>query len=144
MSTNFQELLNKRADSFEAPKQLPPGKYQAVVKNFNTGESAQKKTPFIEFIFSVTSVVDVPAEFYAQAAEAVAANAEVKTTFYLTEKSAYRLVEFLEKDLGMASQGRTLGDMLPNSMGAACTLIMDKATTKDGKEFVEVKRTAPL
>ncbi len=144
MSTNFQELLNKRADSFEAPKQLPPGKYQVVVKNFNTGESTQKKTPYVEFIFQVVGLLDVAPENSVEASAAVSSNAEVKTTFYLTEKSAYRLVEFLEKDLGMASQGRTLADMLPNSLGAACAVVMDKATTKDGKEFIEVKRTSPL
>lgn len=145
MSTNFADILSKAADSIEAPKQLAPGKYLGTVKHFTTGESTSKKTPYVEFTFVVGQVVDVAPEYREEAEAAVATQPETKTTFYLTEKNLYRLVEFLEKDLGISASGRSIGDMIAQSQGASCTLIMDKETSKDGsREFINIKRTAPV
>lgn len=145
MAANFADILNKQADQVEAPKQLAPGKYLGTVKSFTTGESTSKKTPYVEFTFVVSQVVDVAPEYREEAEAAVATQPETKTTFYLTDKSLFRLVEFLEKDLAIEASGRTVGDMIAQAQGASCTLIMDKETSKDGsREFINVKRTAPV
>lgn len=144
MSTDFRQILSIQADSVEAPKQLPPGKYAATVKKYETGVSTQKKTPYVEFTFAVESALDVAPEHEADASAALGkGNLEMSTTFYLTEKSLYRFVDFLEQDLGIERSGRQIGDMLTQATGLSCALIVDFETSdKTGKTYSTIKRTA--
>jgi hypothetical protein len=143
MSVNFQDILNTRADAIEAPKSLPPGKYSASVKSFEPGVSTQKKTPYVEVKFNIDGLIEVPAEYESEANAAISAKGgyEMRISYYLTDKSTYRLVDFLEKDLGISRGGKSLGDMLQDSIGATCGLVLDLETSKDGREFVGIKRT---
>lgn len=144
MSVNFNDILSVRADTIEAPKSLPPGKYLASVKSFEPGVSAQKKTPYVEVRFSITQIIDVPSELEAEASSALGKGpVEMRTSFYLSEKSMYRLVDFLEKDLKLSRSGRTIGDMLTECVGQECGVLLDTETTKDGRDFIAVKRTFP-
>lgn len=146
MSVNFADILNTRADTIESPKSLPVGKYGASVKSFEPGVSTQKKTPYVEIKFNVSSVVDVPVEHQSEAEAAIASKGgvEMRTSFYLSDKSMYRLTDFLEKDLGISRGGKTLGDMLQECLGQDCGLVLDLETSKDGREFVTIKRTFRL
>lgn len=142
MSVNFNEILSVRADTIEAPKSLPPGKYLASIKSFEPGVSTQKKTPYVEIKFAVSQIIDVPSDLEAEASVALSKGPiEMRTSFYLSEKSMYRIVDFLEKDLGIARSGRTLGDMLTECVGMECGLLLDVEQSKDGRDFVAIKRT---
>lgn len=142
MSVNFNEILSVRADTIEAPKSLPPGKYLASIKSFEPGVSTQKKTPYVEIKFAVSQIIDVPSDLENEASVALAKGPiEMRTSFYLSEKSMYRIVDFLEKDLGIARSGRTLGDMLTECVGMECGLLLDVEQSKDGRDFVAIKRT---
>jgi len=146
MSTDFRQILSVQADSVEAPKQLPPGKYQATVKKYETGVSTQKKTPYVEFTFGVEAPLDVAPEHEADAQAALSKGGlEMSTTFYLTEKSLYRFVDFMEQDLGIERSGRQIGDMLTQTTGQSCGLIVDFETSdKTGKTYSTIKRTTKL
>ena len=146
MSTNFSNILNQRADAIEAPKSLPPGVYQAQVGQFKTGESTKKKTPYVEITFNVTSVIDVAPEHQEQAEAAFSKGAiTIEHSFYLSDKATYILVDFLEKDLGINRAGNSIADMLQNSNGQECKVILDiEVSPTTGKEYTKVKRTAPL
>lgn len=145
MAANFQNILNTRADTVEAPKALPVGKFQGTVKGFETGESTKKKTPYVEITFIIHSALDIAPENQEQADTAFAKGpVEMSTSFYLSDKAMYRLVEFVENDLGIARGGKTLADLLTESVGQDCALILDVETTTSGKEYVGIKRTAPL
>ena len=146
MSANFQSILNTRADAVEAPKYLPPGTYSAVVKNFESGLSTQKKTPYVEIKFQVDQIIEVAPELLEAATAALEAKggAEMRTSFYLSDKSMYRLVDFLEKDLGLPRGQRTIGQLLSESIGRGCAIILDEAQTKDDRTFIEIKRTRSL
>ena len=142
MSVNFNEILSVRADTIEAPKSLPPGKYLASIKSFEPGVSTQKKTPYVEIKFAVSQIIDVPSDLENEASTALAKGPiEMRTSFYLSEKSMYRIVDFLEKDLGISRSGRTLGDMLTECVGMECGLLLDVEQSKDGRDFVAIKRT---
>lgn len=142
MSVNFNEILSVRADTIEAPKSLPPGKYLASIKSFEPGVSTQKKTPYVEIKFAVSQIIDVPSDLENEASVALSKGPiEMRTSFYLSEKSMYRIVDFLEKDLGIARSGRTLGDMLTECVGMECGLLLDVEQSKDGRDFVAIKRT---
>lgn len=142
---NFQAILNTRADTVEAPKQLPPGKYQAQVKSFDTGESTKTKSPYVEVKFLVESAIDILSEYQELADKGFAKGpVEMRSSYYLTDKAMYRLVDFLEKDLGIPRGGKTLAQMLEQCIGQQCGVVLDTGTTKDGKEFIEIKRTMAL
>ena len=142
MSVNFNEILSVRADTIEAPKSLPPGKYLASIKSFEPGVSTQKKTPYVEIKFAVSQIIDVPSDLENEASTALAKGPiEMRTSFYLSEKSMYRIVDFLEKDLGISRSGRTVGDMLTECVGMECGLLLDVEQSKDGRDFVAIKRT---
>lgn len=145
MSVNFQDILNTRADTIEAPKSLPPGKYHASVKSFEPGVSTQKKTPYVEVKFSVLAPLDIPGDQEEDASQALSKGPiEMRTSYYLSEKAMFRIVDFLEKDLGIVKSAKTLGDMLTESIGQEVGLILDTEVTKDGREFVGIKRTCKL
>ena len=142
MSVNFNDILNVRADTVEAPKQLPPGKYLATVKSFEPGVSTQKKTPYVEIKFAISAPIDVPSDLEAEASAALSKGpVEMRTSFYLSDKSMYRIVDFLEKDLGLSRSGRTIGDMLTECVGLECGLLLDIEQSKDGRDFTAIKRT---
>jgi hypothetical protein len=143
MSTNFADILNTRADTVEAPKSLPPGKYSASIKSFTPGVSTQKKTPYVEIKFNVDGLIDVPTEYEEEAQKAIASKGgvEMRSSYYLTDASTYRLVDFLEKDLGISRGGKSIGDMLQDAVGNTCGVVLDMETSKDGKEYITVKRT---
>ena len=144
MSVNFTDLLNTRADTIEAPKSLPPGKYSATVKSFEPGVSTQKKTPYVEIKFNITGILDVPSEHEDEAQKALASKPngyEMRTSYYLSEKSTYRLTDFLEQHLGIPRSQKTLGEMLQESIGESCGVVLDVEVGKEGREYINIKRT---
>src|ERR1700734_3821716 len=53
---NISDILNRPAEDVEAPKPLPPGSYNCIVKGLpEQGESSKKKTPFLKFALQITS-----------------------------------------------------------------------------------------
>lgn len=146
-TTDFTAILNTRADSVEAPKRLPPGKYEAMVKDFATDTSDKKKTPYVEFHLIISRPLDVAPEYQAQVEAAMAKGpVEMDYTFYLTEKSLYRMVDFMEQDLKIARGNRSIGEMLVLTGQQSCAVILDEEpSTKDpSKVYINVKATAPL
>jgi hypothetical protein len=143
MSVNFADILNVRADTIEAPKTLPPGKYNATVKSFEPGVSTQKKTPYVEIKFNIDGILEVPSEHEDEANAALQSKSgyEMRTSYYLSDKSTYRLTDFLEQHLGISRAGKTLGEMLQASIGESCGVVLDVETSKDGREFITIKRT---
>ncbi len=51
MSTDFNALLSKPADSFERPKGLPDGEYLALIGKREFGDKNKNKTPYVRFTF---------------------------------------------------------------------------------------------
>lgn len=143
--TNFQDILNTRADTIEAPKSLPPGKYSASVKSFEPGTSTQKKTPYVEVKFLVESGIDLAPEYEELANVALQKGpVEMKVSYYLTDKSTYRLIDFLEKDLSIPRGQKSIGEMLSECIGLACSVVLDTEVSKDGREFIGIKRTGKV
>ena len=55
MSTT-QELLGQKGGEVKRPTPLPIGTYVFMVKSHNFGESARKKTPYVEFVVIPTEI----------------------------------------------------------------------------------------
>lgn len=144
MTTNFQDILNTRADSVEPPKSFTPGKVAATVKEFKTGKSDKKGTPYVEFHYTIDSIIDVAPEFSEQMQTAINSKNTMKETYYVTEKSLYRLIEHLE-NMGIQKAGKTTGQMLTECQGQSLALVLDYETSaKDGKQYINVKSSSKL
>lgn len=142
MAVNFSNLLNKPTDNVARPVTLEDGTYFGTVQSHTFGESSSKKTPFVEYTIVLThahedtDVGDIPAEKIV--------GKKMRTPFYLTDESMYRLVDFIGT-LGVTTAGRTVGELIPQATGQTVMLDVIKKPSADGESyFNEVKKVVGL
>lgn len=129
--TNFADLLNRTVGTVEKPKPLPVGSYYCVIKGRELGESSQRKTPYVRFIFGVIQPgEDVDPTLLAEIPNG-GAGKEIREDFYLTPEAEWRLHDFLTNVMGM--QGMTTAQAVDGVVGRQVKLIikheMDKTDT---------------
>lgn len=136
---DFTNLLSKSADTVERPEPLPAGSYLTTITGYRTVESGQKKTPGVEFDLQITAPGDdVDAEAYAKVKNPQ--ERVLKTQFWLTEDSLFRLKDFLEK-AGFETAGRTFVDMLAEVAGHQIISLVSHRVSQDGESvFPEAKK----
>src|SRR5580693_8580985 len=93
---NISDILNRPAEDVEAPKPLPPGSYNCIVKGLpEQGESSKKKTPFLKFALQITSPrEDVDEEALTEYGDVV--GKQIDATYYITDDALFMLTDFLE------------------------------------------------
>jgi len=130
---NFSDLLNEPASDVERPKPLPPGTYRCmVVGQPTTGESSQKKTPFIQFTLKpLEAQSDVDPDDL-DAMGGLGEKMIYSDRFYLTKDAKYRLKEFLE-DCGIDSEDVTLEEMVMNAPNQEVLIRLGHEATLDNK-----------
>jgi hypothetical protein len=91
---DFNALLDKDPTQFERPPLPPEGDYLLLIKSKTFGQSAKKKTPFVEFAYAVVAPMPtIPME----ALEGIdMTRVKLRDEFYITEDAMYRLREFFE------------------------------------------------
>jgi len=139
MSTpmDFGNVTQQSMDDFERPKPLPPGLYSAAVANFDGGTAtSEAKTPYIQFMFNI---IEPGPDVDSDALEAfgdVAGRVISLKPFYLTQKAAYRLKDFLGKVCGLEVEGRSFADAVPETVGVVVQLVVTQDPDKDDPEVV--------
>lgn len=113
---SFKELLKRDAGSVERPKPLPGGDYSFVIKSYEFGQSAKKKTDQIEFKVKPLAAIDVDEEVLAQMENW--RDKEMRLTFYITSEALYRLTEFQEH-CGLETSGRTIEELIPEMVNCS-------------------------
>lgn len=94
---NFSAVNSKGS---RAP--LDAGKWEVVLTEVKTGESSQKKTPFVELTWTVTDADAVKTD------GASATKSRLWDTYYLSEKAFYRIQKVasaLGVDLNLPTEG---------------------------------------
>lgn len=136
---DFTSLLNRKADECEKPVAIPQGSYAMRIVGYTTGESRQKKTPYVEMELKIIAPRDdVDAEEYAKVKNPQ--DRSFKVQFYITEESLYRLEEFLKK-AGMETAGRSFVEILAEVAGAEIIGVVSHRMSDDGETvYAEVKR----
>lgn len=115
MAVDLSALLSKKADEIEKPKPLPVGHYVWNVGAYKPVQSQKKGTPGIEFeVTPCEAKDDVDADLLAEVKDPF--KKSKRLTFWLTEDSLFRLVEFMDK-LGLETKGRELIEILPETQG---------------------------
>lgn len=141
---DFTSLLEKRLDDVEAPALLPQGSYIMTIAGYRTGESAKKKTPYVEFDLKISSAMDdVDQEELAKVKNLQ--DKTLKTQFYLNEDALFRLKDFCKKT-GVPTEGRSFTEILSEIAGAQLIGIVNHRVNPENTDqvFAEVRSFLPL
>lgn len=140
---DFEEILSQDMGDVEAPKPLPAGEYTFSIESYETGRSSQKKTPYVRFF---CSPVEAGEDVDVEALETVNdwRNKKLRTTFYLTENSTFRLRRFFEEVLGMPVEGRQIRELVPEALKQQFIGTVTIEATENGEYNPDIDRHAPV
>ena len=133
---NFKSLLQRNLDDVKRPEPIPEGSYRGQIRNFTYGASAQKKTPQVDFEIVPTEAMDgVDQDELSVALQGEPLHTKkMRSTFYITDESLFRLKEFLAS-CGIETQGRTLDETIPETKGMEVLIDVAKLSNKDGTGY---------
>ncbi len=142
---NFHELLSKPAGQAKKPQALPVGDYPGVIKGYTTGETNNdKKTPFVRFNLGIT---DWPEGAEPQLKEdgtpVDLSTKALRRDMYLTPDALWRLDELL-RGLGLAIEGASYEDLLPQTVGNSVLVEVRQYLSRDNEVGNEVQQVRPL
>lgn len=137
--TDVRSLLDVPMDEIKKPPVLPVGDYFGFIEKYEPGESKQKKTKFIRFTFRLTRADEsVPADMLqnADGSPIDLTKKSFRKDFYLLEDKSqhWRLKEFLE-DLGIESEGKSMGAVLPSTTSKAVRISIGQRANDDNTEM---------
>lgn len=139
--TSFESILDMPATEVERPKPVPAGSYHCVVQGMpEHGESAKKKTPFVKFTLALQSAGE---DVEADELEAYGGleGKTIKTTYYTTPDSLFRLTDFLEH-CGIELEGKSIRAALDETTNCSVGCFVSHRASEDGQQvFAEVKST---
>lgn len=140
MTTNWEDLLSKKADDVKEPTPLPVGPYRMEVEDNELVTSTQKGTPGIQVMFKIIEALDgVDEDALAEVGDI--SKKSVRDTFWITPDSEYRFIEFVKK-CGVETEGKTLGELIPEIKGQEVVGVVSHRTANDPNDtriFTEVK-----
>ena len=129
---DFKSLLSRPVDDVKKPLALPVGTFYGMIKNYELGESKQKKTPYVRFNFTLTGPGE---DIDAADIEGIDLSKKaLRTDFYITPDSEYRLKDFIES-LGLPTAGRTFFELLPDCISRDVVLDVTQRSNEDGSEM---------
>lgn len=144
---SFAPILDRPSGEIKRPPALPVGTYLWVIKGLpRQDKSSKKQTEFVEFnVTPLQALEDVDAEQLAE----IGGLAEKSSTltFYLTDKSAYRLVEFMRDDLQIDDEdgNKSSRQMLDETPGRQFLGHVKHTPSEDGKAvYANIDGTAPV
>lgn len=149
---NFGSILDKPATDFNRPPPLPGGHYLCVCMGLpRKDKSTKKQTDYIEHVIKFLKPfensdgeTDVDTDEL-RAVGGIGDETTMKLTFYITEKAGYRYREFLEEDLGVDLEDKSLWEGAQETAGKQLVVFVKQTPRDDGKGmFSEISRTMPV
>lgn len=143
----LDEILNLKPTEVARPG-LVPGTFRLVIENVEGVSSSQKKTPGVEFTCKVRAVLEnVSPEDKIKLGDINLKSEPVQ--FWLSEKAAYRLADFLKDDLKLKVDGKSFRDLLPLTIGKEflATYVNEEIVRDDkptGEYRARLDSTAPV
>lgn len=147
----FESILDTETSAVERPRPMPAGTYDVIVKGmYETGESSQKKTPFVRFTYGfVAAGEDVDEEELKdiltnkEGAVTPLTEKTIKDTYYTTPDALFRLTDVLTNmGLDMEADGLTIRNALAETPNCSLRIQVGHRASDDGEQiFAEVKRT---
>jgi hypothetical protein len=142
-AADFESILNTQMEAIEKPKPIPQGKYRAHITGFTYVKSDKKNTPGAEFKFKVLQPIETEDDALANSFDY--SDRELKTTYWLTKDSLFRLKEFLVEQLGLHDSGRPLGDVINEAPNNEIGIMVRHGTSqRTGDVFANIDSTFKL
>lgn len=147
---NFASILDESPTEVARPKSLPTGTYTFIVGRWETGESSQKKTPFVRFQMRPIEAGDDVDEAELQAAltmpDGTVQDLQSKTmshTLYTSPNAVFMLDQFHEHcgmDLSEPMSRKLRNDEVLNCQVRGYVAPRD-SNNPDAPIYAEIKRT---
>jgi hypothetical protein len=140
---NISDILNRPAEDVEAPKPLPPGSYNCIIKGLpEQGESSKKKTAFLRFTFQISSARDdVDSEALDEyltakdGSKGSIAGRLVTSDYYLTDNALFMLTDMLAA-IGIDFEGgKSISTAIDETPNMECVVFINHEPSADGKRF---------
>ncbi len=140
---NISDILNRPGEDVEAPKPLPPGSYDCVVKGLpEQGESSKKKTPYLRFSYQITQAredvdADALTEFEANkdGTSTPIKGRIVSSDYYLTDGALFMLTDMLTAIGVDFSGGKSISAAIDETPNMECVVFINHEPSTDGKRF---------
>lgn len=146
---NISDILNRPAEDVEAPKPLPVGSYNAVIKGLpEQGESSKQKTHFLKFAFQITSPredvdPDEITEFETNKdGTKTSIVGKIMTTDYYIQNAdgspsgaLFMLTDMLEAIGVDFSGGKSITTAIDETPNMECVLFIKHRPSQDGRRF---------
>ena len=140
VKVDFNSILDTQADQIKAKPVMPTGSYLCRISKMEPIKSAKKGTDGIEFtLVPFEAKDDVDQELLTSAGGLK--DRTFRTTFYVTADSASILKDFLVLKVGLEGTGRTIRQLLGESINQTIGVIITHGMTKDGRPFADVNST---
>lgn len=135
---DFTSLLRKPAGEAKKPEALNAGDYPGVIKSFEVGDANKNKTPYARFHLGMTGW---PADGEAQEGVDLSKR-QLRRDYFLTDEALWRLDELIT-ELGIAAEGRSYEEILPEMVGAQVLIevqqYMNQQTNEIGNQVGSLK-----
>lgn len=140
---NISDILNRPAEDVEAPKPLPPGSYNCIVKGLpEQGESSKKKTPYLRFSFQIVAPREdveedaiIEYETGKDGEKTPIAGKILTSDYYLTNDALFMLTDMLEA-LGIDfTGGKSVSAAIDESPNSECVVFVKHEPSNDGRRF---------
>lgn len=146
MAENLASILDRPHTEIKAPEAMPAGHYTFMTIGLPRFDKSTKKgTEFVEFKVRYLNAYD---DVDADELEKVGGceGKETNLTFYLTEKSAYRLGDFLKDDLKIDhGEDTTVRAMIDESPNKQFVGQIKHTPSDDGKRmYANIASTGPV
>lgn len=141
---SFEEIMRMPASDIKPPEAYPVGTYHCLVDGPpEKGKSSKKETDFLEFKLKILRPMeDVNGE--AAAAQQVVGKT-LRHQIYITDGSAYRLIDFLCDHLGIEKAGKSPSELVAEAPGKQVLVKVKHEPSQDGtRVFHRVESTAKV
>lgn len=140
----FASILDRPSSEIERPKPMPVGEYVCVVQGQpRQDKSAKKQTEFVEFTLKFLEALDTVDEEALNAIGGIK-DKTIKATYYLTENSTWRLVDFLDH-CEAGDEEMSLRQRIAEAPGKQVVATIRHEASQDGTTvFAKVATTAKV
>lgn len=149
---SFSPILSMKGADIEKPRPLPVGTYLAVVQGQpKMDKSSKKQTPYVEFSMKLMQAMDdVDQDDLAHALtkpsgeKVLLTDKALRLTYYLTPDSAWRIKQFLKRDLQIEdADSKDIGQQVSEAPGCQCIVTVKHRVSENGEDtFAEIGSTA--
>lgn len=142
--TDFAALMGQKPSEVTPPKPLPAGTFLATITDIESIVSREKKTPGLRVkMMLVSAEDDVDEEELAEYGD-LGENATTSMDMYVTEKSLFRVTQFVEHCGLDLDDYDTTQEAVDATVGNQCNVLIEHQYGDNGEVYSRPKSTSKV